>query len=165
MHTHLRKISPALLLCLSAWTWAGTFTGRVVAVTDGDTIKVLGPGNVQERIRLAGIDAPEKRQPFGQASKQHLSDQVFDREVVVDWDKRDVYGRIVGKILVEDQDVDLEQVRAGLAWHYKQYAREQTPTDRASYAEAENDARTAHRGLWSEPDPTPPWEWRHPPKP
>jgi len=77
----------------------------------------------------------------------------------VDWQKRDRYKRIVGKVLMGDRDVCLEQVRAGLAWHYMHYQGEQTPTDRFRYATAEQEAHDAGRGLWADPDPIPPWEW------
>lgn len=157
----MRPLAIALCLYLAAPAWAESIEGRVVGVTDGDTVKVLTAGNVQERIRLAGIDAPERSQPFGQVSKQHLSDQVFERTVTVEWDKRDRYGRLVGKILVAGQDANIEQIRSGLAWHYKKYASEQTPEDRAAYGLAEQEAQEAARGLWSEPAPTAPWDWRH----
>lgn len=157
----MRPLAIALCLYLAAPAWAESIEGRVVGVTDGDTVKVLTAGNVQERIRLAGIDAPERSQPFGQVSKQHLSDQVFERTVTVEWDKRDRYGRLVGKILVAGQDANIEQIRSGLAWHYKKYASEQTPEDRAAYGLAEQEAQEAARGRWSEPAPTAPWDWRH----
>jgi endonuclease YncB( thermonuclease family) len=131
-----------------------------VGVADGDTITVLGAGDRQTRVRLQGIDAPESRQAFGQASKRNLSDLVFDREVVVEYEKTDRYGRTVGKVLSGGRDVNLEQVRAGLAWHYKYYQDEQSPADRRLYAEAEAGARKAGRGLWADPGPTPPWDFR-----
>jgi endonuclease YncB( thermonuclease family) len=108
-----------------------------------------------------GIDAPEKKMPFGQKSKEHLSDLVFEKQVSVEYNKKDKYGRTVGKILVGGIDANLEQVKAGLAWHYKQYQKEQTPEDRAAYIHAEELARNEGRGLWVDANPTPPWEWRH----
>lgn len=151
----------ALLLALPSYlAYPYTLTGRVVGVTDGDTITVLAPGSTQEKIRLAGIDAPEQAQPFGHASKQHLSDQAFGRQVVIDWAKRDRYGRIVGKVWVDGRDANLEQVKAGMAWHYKKYEGEQSPDDRTTYAAAEDAASSARRGLWSDPAPVAPWEWR-----
>ena len=148
-----------MLLCATAQ--ADTLTGRVVGVTDGDTVTVLDAGNTTYKIRLAGIDAPEKQQPFGQASKQALSERVYGKEVAVEWQKRDRYGRIVGKVTVNHTDACLAQVTAGLAWHYKKYEKEQAPEDRTAYAAAEGQARAAHRGLWADTDPVPPWEWRH----
>lgn len=139
---------------------AESYTGRVVAIADGDTVTVLDATETQHKVRLAGIDAPEKRQPFGQVSRQYLAEAIFGRVVTVDWSKRDRYGREVGKILIEGRDVNLGQIQAGLAWHYKQYEREQSPRDRAVYAAAEEAARQAQRGLWREPDAIPPWTFR-----
>ncbi|MFV2032984.1 MAG: thermonuclease family protein [Gammaproteobacteria bacterium] len=139
---------------------AETLSGRVVRVTDGDTIVVLGPGNVQHKIRLTGIDAPERKQAFGTKSKDHLSDLVAGKSVDVDFVKRDRYRRILGKVLLNDRDMNLEQVKSGLAWHYKYYQKEQTSEDRALYSNAEVEAREAGRGLWRDPAPVPPWEYR-----
>jgi endonuclease YncB( thermonuclease family) len=151
-----------VLVCLCAsLLHAETIVGRVVSVGDGDTIKVLDDSKKLFVIRLMGIDAPEKAQPFGQRAKQSLSDLVFEGQVEVHWDKRDRYGRIVGKVLRGNgTDVCLEQITRGMAWHYKQYANEQSSEDRRSYAHAEQAARAAHAGLWSEDKPTPPWAWR-----
>ena len=132
----------------------------MVGISDGDTVTVLDGLHAQHRIRLAGIDAPEKAQPYGEASKLHLSRMVFGESVRVEYEKHDRYGRIVGRILKDGQDAGLEQLRAGLAWHYKQYQREQSHADRSAYAEVENAAQRAHAGLWREPAPLPPWTWR-----
>lgn len=134
--------------------------GKVVGVADGDTITVLGAGNRQTRVRLQGIDAPESGQAFGQVSKRNLSDLVFDRQVVVEYEKSDRYGRTLGKVVAFGRDVNLEQVKAGLAWHYKYYLDEQSPEDRRLYADAETEARSARRGLWADPGPIPPWDFR-----
>lgn len=135
-------------------------TGRVVSVSDGDTVTVLNAANTQFKIRLEGIDAPESKQDFGQRSKQHLSDLIFDKEVTVIIGKTDKYGRSVGKILLENVDVNLEQIKAGLAWHYKKYAVEQSESDQKLYAIEEAKAKKAIIGLWTMPDPTAPWNWR-----
>jgi len=134
--------------------------GRVVRIADGDTITVLDGANTQHRIRLQGIDAPESHQAFGTQSKNSLSDMIFDREVTVEYDKIDQYGRIVGKILLDGKDINLEQIKAGMAWHYKEYQREQSPTDRDLYAHAEDEARNARRGLWADADPVEPGAFR-----
>lgn len=139
---------------------ADTFTGQVVGVADGDTLTVLSSAKVQQRIRLAGIDAPEGAQPFGQRSKQQLSDLVYGKTVEVIPLKKDQYGRIVGKILINGIDVNLELVLTGLAWHYKEYQREQSLEDRRLYAQAEQVARKRNLGLWGAADPIPPWEFR-----
>ena len=151
-----------VLVCLCAsLLHAETIVGRVVSVSDGDTIKVLDDSKKLFVIRLMGIDAPEKAQPFGQRAKQSLSDLVFESRVEIKWDKRDRYNRVVGKVLSSNgTDVCLEQITRGMAWHYKQYANEQSSEDRHSYAHAEQAARAAHAGLWSEDKPTPPWAWR-----
>lgn len=146
---------------LSGACHSDTLSGRVVSVADGDTVTVLDSTNTQIKIRLMGIDAPEKKQAFGTRSKESLSALVFDKQVTVQLSKKDKYGRTVGKILVNGIDANLEQVKAGMAWHYKQYQREQSTNDRASYAQAEEQARSAKAGLWADSDPTPPWDWRH----
>lgn len=141
---------------------AAEFSGLVVGVSDGDTIKVLADSRQQYTIRLMGIDAPEKAQAFGQRSKQSLSELVFEKQVTVQWTKRDKYGRIVGKVWSQDGvDICLEQITQGMAWHYKKYADEQSAQDREVYAEAEKVARQSKLGLWQDPDPISPWAWRH----
>ena len=150
---------------------AAELHGRVVRVTDGDTVVVLDGAREQHKVRVQGIDAPERAQPFSDRSKQQLSRLVFGRDVVVRWDKRDRYGRIVGTVLAakpgcdepacaKTVDAGLAQVKAGLAWWYRQYAKEQTPAERKAYEAAEGRARKARRGLWSQPEPTPPWAFR-----
>ena len=136
------------------------FMGRVVRIADGDTITVLDGSNAQHRIRLQGIDAPESHQAFGTQSKKNLSDMIFDREVTIEYEKTDQYGRIVGKILLDGKDINLEQVKAGMAWHYKEYQREQSPADREIYARAEDEARNARKGLWADADPIEPSAFR-----
>jgi len=151
----------ALLLALShAVAIADTLTGRVVRVTDGDTIVILDANDTQHKIRLTGIDAPERGQAFGTKSKEHLSDSVAGETVVVEYDKYDRYGRVLGKVLLDGNDVNLEQIEAGLAWHYKKYQAEQTVADRIAYSDAEMDARRHKRGLWVDLNPVPPWDYR-----
>jgi len=159
-----KKFFSALLIFTSASIVANSqLTGRVVGVTDGDTLTVLDAGNRQHKIRLAGIDAPEARQDFGQKAKRHLSDLIFGKSVLVEGTKIDRYGRRVGKILIEGKNANLEMVKAGLAWHFKQYEQEQSVEDRRLYAAAEISARSAKLNIWSMPNPVPPWEFRHPP--
>jgi endonuclease YncB( thermonuclease family) len=158
--TRMPLAALVLLCALTAIARADVIRGRVVGIADGDTITVLDASRSQHRIRLQGIDAPESRQAFGARSKQHLSDLAFDKEVTVEWEKRDRYGRVLGKVLVGGRDACLEQVRAGMAWHYKYYENEQNPQDRRLYAEAEREARGARRGLWADPTPVPPWDFR-----
>lgn len=147
-------------LLFTAPTGAETLQGRVVAVTDGDTVKVLDASHTEWKIRLMGIDAPEKKQAFGTRSRSNLSDLVYGKTVVVEYSRKDRYGRTVGKIFVNGVDANLEQVKAGMAWHYRKYAKEQPIEDRETYALAEERARAGRRGLWSAAEPVPPWEWR-----
>jgi endonuclease YncB( thermonuclease family) len=140
-------------------TAAIEFVGKVVGVTDGDTLTVLTAQRQQHRVRLSGSDAPEWRQAFGQVSKQHLSDLAYDKTVSVVFHKRDRYKRILGKVLVNGADAGLNQIQSGLAWHYKRYERE-FPEDRVAYARAEEMARAERRSLWRDRQPVPPWEFR-----
>jgi endonuclease YncB( thermonuclease family) len=140
---------------------AASITGVVVGVSDGDTMTVLVDSNKTLKIRLAGIDAPERLQPFGSVSKTNLSSHVFGKTVTVEWDKKDKYGRVIGRVLVEGVDVCLEQIKSGLAWHYKQYAKEQGESLSSAYSAAEQQARIQMIGIWSESKQTPPWEYRH----
>jgi endonuclease YncB( thermonuclease family) len=149
---------PALLH--SSFGQVQTLIGTVVRVADGDTITVLDSAHHQYRIRLQGIDAPEKGQAFGNASRKHLADLVGGKAVIVRWTKHDRYGRIVGTVFIDDRDVDLEQVKTGMAWFYRYYQSELTPEDRKRYAQAEDEARAAKLGLWQDKNPMPPWEWR-----
>ncbi|WP_297648234.1 thermonuclease family protein [Hydrogenophaga sp.] len=145
---------------LSFSVWAQNLVGEVVAIADGDTLTVLDADRVQHKIRLAGIDAPERKQPFGQRSRQMLADLVFRKQVEVLTEKKDRYGRTIGKVMHQGRDVNLILVAQGMAWHYKQYAREQSAIDRQLYAQAEDEARAQRRGLWADSHPIPPWSWR-----
>lgn len=149
---------------LVSQAWAGSLAGQVVGVSDGDTIKLLDASQRQHTIRLSGIDAPEKKQAFGQRSKESLSQLVFGQYVQVETGKTDRYGRSLGKVLLAGEDMNLEQLRRGLAWHYKKYAREQPALERAAYFQAENLARQSEVGLWKDPHPVAPWAFRHPDK-
>jgi endonuclease YncB( thermonuclease family) len=136
--------------------------GQVVRVTDGDTLTVLDANQAQHKIRIAGIDAPERKQPYGQASRQNLARLTFEQMLEADcykWDR----GRRICNASVNGKDIGLEQIRAGLAWHYKRFQREQTPEARRAYGDAEDAARKAQLGLWQDgANVVPPWEWRKP---
>jgi endonuclease YncB( thermonuclease family) len=143
--------------------------GKVVAVTDGDTIKLLDADNTLYKIRLTGIDAPEKGQPFGNASLKHLASLVAGKNVRVESSKRDRYGRVLGKVWVQPPDcpscgntldANHAQILAGMAWWYQYYADEQPEQDRERYKSAASEAKRRGMGLWSEPEPIPPWAWR-----
>jgi endonuclease YncB( thermonuclease family) len=139
---------------------AETLSGRVLRVTEGDTIVVLDDSNSQHKISLTGVDASERGQAFGTKSKERLSDSVAGEVVVVQYDNYDRHGRVLGKVLLSGEDVNLEQIRAGLAWHYKKYEGEQTVADRVAYSDAEMEARRNRRGLWGDSRPMPPWDYR-----
>jgi endonuclease YncB( thermonuclease family) len=145
---------------LTTSTHAETLTGRVVGIADGDTLTLLDDSKTQHKIRLAGIDSPEKSQPFGQHCKKSLSDLAYDRVATVETAKLDRYGRAIGKVWVDNRDVNLEQIHRGCGWHYKKYQNEQSLDDRLSYNNAEESARANRVGLWVEKEPTPPWDWR-----
>ena len=156
----MKSLLLILLFSFTAITEAATLVGHVVGVTDGDTITILDATKTQYKIRLAGIDAPEKKQAFGNASKKSLSDMVFDKVVSVQYDKEDRYGRIVGKVLINGVDANLEQVKRGLAWWYKKYQKEQLHQDRLDYLHAQEYAENEQIGLWAESDPIAPWDFR-----
>lgn len=155
-----RPYFAALALLVFQSVAADTMHGRVVGIADGDTLTVLDQDRAAHKVRLSGIDAPEKSQPFGSRSKQSLSELAYGRTVSVEWQKRDRYRRVVGKVIEGRRDVNLEQVRLGLAWWYRKYQSEQTIQDRDRYNQTEAEARTAGRGLWEDSKPIPPWEWR-----
>lgn len=140
---------------------------------DGDTITVLDEANRRHRVRLQGIDAPERSQAYSRRSTQNLSKLVYGKRVEVQWVKRDRFERILGKVMVAPPDcaaktcsmsldANLAQVESGFAWWFRRYASEQSPEDRALYEAAEKRARAQKRGLWQEPSPVPPWEFRRP---
>jgi endonuclease YncB( thermonuclease family) len=139
----------------------------VVGVSDGDTLtarcKTTDPETVETtKIRLSGIDAPEKRQPFGTASRDSLAALTFGKSIEATCHKSDRYARRVCTVAADGEDVGLKQIRVGLAWHYKSYEREQPVPERTAYAQGEMAAHAARRGLWQDPSPVPPWEWRRP---
>jgi endonuclease YncB( thermonuclease family) len=139
---------------------ANVIHGRVVGVSDGDSVTVLDAKKTPYKIRLAGIDAPERAQAYGQKAKESLSDLVFGKSVDVEWSKQDRYGRIVGMITLAGVDINLEQIKRGMAWHYKTYQNEQSPEDRVAYAQSEREARDKRTGLWRDPAPIEPSVFR-----
>ena len=129
-------------------------TGKAVGITDGDTFDLLLPGDYTIRVRLEGIDAPEKRQPFGQAAKKKLSDLIFGKTLTATGSKKDRNGRLIATVCDGSLDVNQEMVRTGYAWHFKKYSSD------AVLDSLEREARAALRGLWTDSYPTPPWEYR-----
>lgn len=136
------------------------FTARLQHLSDGDSFIVRTEDARRLTIRLIGIDAPEKAQPYGDDSRRLLRDTIDGQTLTILPVKRDPYGRLVARVFVADKDVALEQVRAGLAWHYRRYESDQTPRERREFSAAEQRAREAGIGLWADPSPLPPWRYR-----
>lgn len=157
---NIHLIYPFLVIfILSPWIiHVQEYKGRVVGVSDGDTITVLVSGNQQIIVRLAEIDTPESAQPYGRRSKQKLSDLVFNKTVTVNVNvsDKDQYGRMIGRVYVDGVDVNAKMVEIGAAWVYRKYAKDQNLFD------LEEKAKEHKLGLWSLPeaDRVPPWEWR-----
>ena len=158
----IQQILVAILFsAVSLAIHAEVLVGTVVGVSDGDTITVLDADKTEHKIRLMGIDAPESEQDFGAASKQALSNYIYQREVTVEYKKFDKYKRIVGKVILDKQDICLAMISDGMAWHYKDYAKEQSKTDRDLYSQAEVKARQAKIGLWQDSKAIAPSAFRH----
>lgn len=143
------------LWLLPAAVEANVLTGKVIAIADGDTITVLDAEKTQHKIRLQGIDAPEKGQVFGTVARKALGDKVDAKSVRVTWKEKDRYGRIIGEVYLGERHINQEMVEDGLAWWYRKYA----PKDRELEA-GEKKAQDKKRGLWRDKAPVPPWEWR-----
>ncbi|MBF0628823.1 MAG: thermonuclease family protein [Magnetococcales bacterium] len=138
-----------------SWGWAEEWRGRVVRVTDGDTLVVARAGG-EERIRVAEIDTPEHGQPFAAEAKAFTAQMVDQKRVRVREKERDRYGRLVAWVTPEgeQQELGVALVRAGLAWRHIYYSKNR------QLAKLEQEARNRKTGLWSEPNPTPPWVWK-----
>ncbi len=159
--SHLIALIPFLIiLCGCSRQTSNSISGTVIRIVDGDTISVLDANNVQHRIRLKGIDAPERTQAFYQVSRDNLAALTFQKEVRVDYTKVDRWGREVGTVWIGGDDACLAQIKAGLAWHFKRYQKEQSQSDREEYANAEEDARSHKSGIWKDLNPTPPWDFQ-----
>lgn len=163
MKEHHGLMNAPLILGATLFLWllqgcaiADTLIGRVIKITDGDTITVLESSFNQYKIRLTGIDAPESNQPFGTVSRQNLARLVFGKQVTIEYDDQDRYSRTLGKVLINGRDVNLAQVKDGLAWHYTYYQSDQSPADRIAYSRAEIQARQARLGLWADAHPIAP---------
>ena len=156
----MKKLAFLCLLFFTILSFAEELIGKVIKVSDGDTITVLDSNNQKHKIRLKGIDAPESQQTFGDISTQSLSELVYDKEVLVTWDKKDKYYRILGKVIADGRDANYEQLKKGLAWYYKQYEKDLSDDDKQRYSEAEEWARNYTEGLWADSNSIPPWEFR-----
>lgn len=150
----------ALLLLAFQLCYAEVISGRVVGVVDGDTDDILTVDRERVRVRIAGIDAPEKAQAYGKRSKALMSDMAFGKDASVETTKKDRFQRPLGKLMVNGRDTGLMLIEAGMAWHFKKYEQAQMPRDRGLYSAAEDRARAARIGLWQEATPIAPWDWR-----
>jgi len=149
----LQALYMVLLIAFVCSARAESFEGKVVRITDGDSITVL-VDKQQVKVRLLEIDAPESKQPFGRRSKESLAEMCAGKIARVDWTSRDRYGRTLGRVQCAGLDANSEQVRRGMAWVFDRYV-----TDRSLYA-LQEEAKSTRLGLWADTSPIPPWEWR-----
>lgn len=143
----------AIAVCLAPYAMAAQ-AYRVVKIADGDTLTALGADLQQVKCRLYGIDAPEKKQAFGHASKLSLAELSFGRTALIDIVGRDRYGRAICRVAVAGVDVNKEQIARGMAWMYREYARD------SAYSDAESAAQGRRVGIWRDARPVPPWTFR-----
>jgi endonuclease YncB( thermonuclease family) len=144
-----------ILSCYNQKSLIKELDGKVVSITDGDTFTLLTEQNIKIKIRLHGIDCPEKRQDFGQVAKQKLSDLIFRKFVHAIKKDIDRYGRTVALVYDEQNNcINEEMLKAGLAWHYLKYDND------PSWTQIQDSAKKNGVGLWIQPNPTPPWKWR-----
>ncbi len=147
-------LQPPVQSAAPSGTAANTHQWKVVAVYDGDTVTCIDENNQQQKIRLAEIDAPEAKQDFGQVSRQALAGMVFGKTITVVDDGKDRYGRWIGHLYADGVDVNRQMVASGMAWHYAAYSKDQ------SLAALQTQAQAQKLGIWSQPNPTPPSEFR-----
>lgn len=145
---------PLLLLICTTPSFASTLTCNVIKISDGDTVRCLDKNNTQHRIRFAGIDAPESKQAFGQKSKQALAGMIFRQSVQIDIKGTDRYGREIGTVYLNGQDINRQMVEIGYAWSYRRYPQK-------DYNEVEKVARKQKLGLWKDAHPIYPEDYRH----
>lgn len=132
-----------------------SLTGKVIAITDGDTFKLLTQDSIQVKVRVANIDCPERKQPFYQKSKQFTSDAIFNKIVVLNVLKTDRYRRLIAKVYYDESlELGKELVKNGYAWHYVKYSNDE------SLQELEDTAKANKLGLFIDPNAIPPWQWR-----
>ena len=155
-----KSLLGVLFLAAATLATAAELRGvMVVGVTDGVTITVRD-GKQNYKVRLAGIDTPEKGQPFAKRAHQNLSNLAHEKQAIVDCYKTDQYKRKVCRVWVGGNDIALAQLQAGLAWHFKRFENDQTQRERVAYAQAQDEARLRKWGLWHDKEPVPPWEFR-----
>ena len=161
------KYALTILFALNITFVRADFTAKVQRVVDGDTVYVEDEAGIKFKVRLTGIDAPEQNQPYGLASKYHLSELLLNKFVLLESKPNkgksysvDRYKRVLAKIILDGRDINLSQVLSGYAWHFKRYQKQQSPKDRELYSQAEFDAKKNKLGLWGEKKPMAPWKWR-----
>ncbi len=152
----MRKCLQIVFYILLFCTYANSLelVGKVIKVSDGDTVTILTEDKVSHKIRLNDIDAPEKKQPFGNKSRDNLASYIAGEIITVKYKSKDKYGRILGTIYFENLDINLQQIKNGYAWVYKQYSKNQT------YYQEEQKAKDLKKGLWIAKEPLAPWEYR-----
>ena len=161
------KYALTILFTLNITFVRADFTAKVQRVVDGDTVYVEDEAGIKFKVRLTGIDAPEQNQPYGLASKYHLSELLLNKFVLLESKPKngkpysvDRYKRVLAKIILDGRDINLSQVLNGYAWHFKRYQKQQSPKDRELYSQAELHAEKNKLGLWGEKNPIAPWKWR-----
>ena len=161
-----KSIIIIILFLTSRYTFAD-FNSQVVNIVDGDTLDVVNLDGQKLRIRLLGIDTPELKQRFGYESFLYLKKMLNGKSVKIISKPKDnkpytlgYYKRIIGKVILNGRDINLEMIEKGMAWHFKKYKKSQSIEDRYSYNKAENNAKKKKIGLWTDHSPLAPWEWR-----
>ena len=149
-----------VLLGASAAAAFDALTVKLVSIQDGDSFIARARDGELLRIRIAGIDAPEKGQPYADVARQHLHDLIDGQTLRIEPIKDDPYGRKVANVYVDERDVGLAQIEAGLAWHFKRFAADQSAQQRRAYARAEQRARDERIGMWREANLVEPWRYR-----
>jgi len=150
----IKKISTLIFIGLLSYLQADVLKGKVVGISDGDTIKILTQDDKLYKIRLNDIDAPENKQAFGNKSKENLKKYIYNKNVSVHYKTKDKYGRILGTVYLNNQDINLQQVKDGFAWVYKKYSKN------IIYYKAEKEAQNKREGLWQDKNPIEPWIYR-----
>lgn len=160
-NTHFLNFRRIILIVICLFFYLGieaqnnSIKGKVIAITDGDTFKLITKDSTLYRIRVANIDCPERKQPFSKKAKEFTSQAIYGDIVIVKYDKKDRYGRIIGWVKYDDNlDLSEELLKNGLAWHFIKYSKDE------SLQALENQARAKRIGLWVDPKPIAPWDWR-----
>ena len=148
-------LAVCLIACTGEDSSTGTLEGKVVRISDGDTVTIETDNGTRVKIRLNGIDAPESGQEFGQESRAKIAELIDGKDVSVKTHSHDRYNRVLGEIFLDGRNINLTMVQEGCAWHYVKYA----PNDK-ELAKAQQQAMEAHKGLWTNPNAVPPWEYR-----